>query len=536
MLELDPERWTLMEALRVQAERRGASIFASFDDGSNHSFAGLDAASDACATGLASLGVGPGDRVLIMAENSAAFLTAFFGVQKRRAVLVPVNTELKGEFLAHQLRDSQPKVIIADRQPGEGWAAGLDGVTAFVAIGDAVKTVTGKPVTTFGDLCRHIDRGDVMTPEARDICLILYTSGTSGPSKGVVIPQAHAYLFGYQQARALSLTSEDRFFVALPMFHVNALLMSLGACLVTDAQAFIAARFSASQWLNQVRSCGATVSNTLGIMAEFILQQPETALDKEHRLRSVMAVPVSDQWGVRFEARFGVRLVQVYGMTECNIISFNNDLDQLQPGCAGRVSDEFFDVRIVDPETDRTLDPGAIGEIVVRPCVPYGFMQGYYNLPDTTVRAWRNLWFHTGDAGRLDATGRLYFVDRLGDCIRRRGENISSLEIEQVLGSHPDIAECAVIGLKIDGAGGEEEIEAIVVRRKPGLDRVGLLKWSEAHLPRYAVPRFWKFVDALEKTPTGKVKKRELRDRGVTAGTWDRVEAGYRLDRGLGDR
>jgi len=302
--------------------------------------------------------------------------------------------------------------------------------------------------------------------------------------------------------------------------------MSLGACLVTGAQAYVVARFSASRWLSQVRTSEATITNCLGIMAEFILRQPETAGDRTHMLRSVMAVPVSAQWGAGFETRFGTRLVQVYGMTECNIVSFTHANDPLEPGCVGPVCEEFFDLRILDPENDQPVPAGSVGEIAVRPKVASAFMQGYLGLPEVTVRAWRNLWFHTGDAGRLDASGRLHFVDRLGDRIRRRGENISSSEIEQVLATHPVIAECSVVGIRIDGAGGEDEIKACVVRVSETVDYGELLEWSQAHLPRYAVPRFWEFVDALDKTSTGKVKKKELRSRGVTEGTWDREKSG----------
>ena len=465
------------------------------------SFAALDRASDACAAGLAGLGVGPGDRVLIVASNCLEFLIAFWGVQKRRAILVPINVELKGELLAHQLRDSAPQTDhyrsrhrgTVDNKSGE-----RGGYRSYRKSNGEGRRPIGHCLLR--RCVANTDPGSVLTPAANDICLILYTSGTSGRSKGVLIPQAHAYLFGLQQARVFPMSDTDRFFIALPLFHVNALLMSLGACLVTGAQAFIVPKFSASQWLEQVRACRATVTNCLGIMAEFILRQPETARDRDHRLRAIMAVPVSAVWAERFESRFGTRLLQVYGMTECNIVSFSRLDDPLEPGCVGAVSDKYFDLQIVDTETDQPVAEGAVGEIVIRPKVASAFMQGYFGLPEITVQAWRNLWFHTGDAGWLDKSKRLHFVDRLGDCLRRRGENISSTEIEQVLASHPAIAECCVVGVKVEGAGGEDEIMAYVVRAADTADYAELVAWSEPRLPRYAVPRFWEFVDALDKT------------------------------------
>jgi len=304
------------------------------------------------------------------------------------------------------------------------------------------------------------------------------------------------------------------------MFHVNALFMALGSCLVVGADAVIAPRFSASRWLNDIRDTGATVTNAIGVMADFILQQPASDRDLDHRLRSVLAIPVASAWAETFRARFGVRLVQVYGMTECNIVAFSHPADPLEPGCIGPVVDGHFEVAIVDPDTDEPLPPGDVGEIVVRPRHAWVFMQGYFGRPDTTLETWRNLWFHTGDAGSLDDRGRLFFVDRLKDRIRRRGENISTFEIEQVLAAHPGVAETAVVGVRVDDAGGEEEIKAYVV---PGGDVTAetLHAWVEPRLPRFAVPRFIELVDAIDKTATGKVRKEALRSRGITAQTVD---------------
>jgi crotonobetaine/carnitine-CoA ligase len=239
-------------------------------------------------------------------------------------------------------------------------------------------------------------------------------------------------------------------------------------------------------------------------------------------------VPIAEEWGHAFEARFGVPFMQLFGMTECNIVAYARPGEALVPGCAGHLLTEWFDVRIVDPDTDATLPPGQVGEIAVRPKVPGGFMAGYFRMPEKTVEAWRNLWFHTGDAGRLDDLGRLHFVDRIKDCIRRRGENISSFEIEQVLNAHPAVAESAVVGVRLAGAGGEDEVKACVVAA-PGvtLDPVALLDWCTPRMPHFAVPRFVEVVADLAKTATGKLQKTALRQAGITAATWDRESIGY---------
>jgi crotonobetaine/carnitine-CoA ligase len=199
---------------------------------------------------------------------------------------------------------------------------------------------------------------------------------------------------------------------------------------------------------------------------------------------------------------------------------------------AGHIMDEFFEVRVVDPETDAALPAGEIGEIVVRPKVPFCFGQDYFRMPERTVEAWRNLWFHSGDAGHFDQEGRLFFVDRIKDRIRRRGENISSFEIEQVLNDHPEIVESAVIGIRVEGAGGEEEVMAcIVTEGGRDIDNVALLDFCVERMPRFAVPRYVEAVSQLAKTATGKIRKEALRKLGIGKRTWDRESVGYKIAR-----
>jgi crotonobetaine/carnitine-CoA ligase len=269
----------------------------------------------------------------------------------------------------------------------------------------------------------------------------------------------------------------------------------------------------------------------LGVMAEFIMNQPATDLDKAHEVTRVMAVPASNGWAAAFSERFSVKLIQVYGMTECNIVAFTREDDAFVAGRIGMVTDELFDVSILDSDTQEAVPTGSVGEICIRPRVPFGFMDGYFGMPEVTLRSWRGLWFHTGDAGRFDDEGYLYFVDRLGDCIRRRGENISSFEIEQVLLANPGILECAVVGIKIGDAGGEEEIKACLVPATKQFDLVDFSHWCADRLPRYAVPRFVELRDSLAKTSTGKIQKLRLREEGVTETTWDREGAGIRFTR-----
>ncbi len=251
--------------------------------------------------------------------------------------------------------------------------------------------------------------------------------------KGVLLPQAHCFLFAKGAADAVALQEGvDRYFVCMPFFHANALLMQVFACLVAGTPGTVVKRFSVSSWLDQLIDSGATATNALGVMPEFIFRQPPDPRDQDHRVTRIMAVPIAEEWGSAFEERFGVRLIQGYGMTEINMVAYSDPADPVMSGCAGRVLEDYFEVIVADPETDLPLPVGEPGEILVRPRRPFCFNQGYFRMPDKTVEAYRNLWFHTGDAGRFDEAGRLFFIDRLKDRIRRRGENISSYEIEQV--------------------------------------------------------------------------------------------------------
>lgn len=530
--------WTLVHLVRRQAAEQGDRPFVRFEDGQAFTFRSLDAWTDELAGSLAALGVRAGDRVLGLVGNRAESIGMLFAAAKLGAVWVPVNTGLRGAFLQHQLHNAEPRVIVVEDRLAPNLrdvAAGPVAPEAMVIIGDPAT-----PTPT----CLHTARRllfpelralrapaglALVTPVPGDVAMIMYTSGTTGPSKGVLMPHGHCYLLGLGLAEATRLTTADRYFICMPLFHANALLMQFVGSLIAGAEVAVTERFRATSWLDEVRAAEATVTNGLGVIPEFIFRQPATDRDREHRLRLMMAIPIAEEWGPAFEKRFGVPFMQGFGMTECSIVAYTGPGDALVPGCAGYPLAEWFEVGIADPDTDAPLPPGQVGEIVVRPKVPGCVMAGYFRMPDKTIEAWRNLWFHTGDAGRFDDLGRLHYVDRLKDCIRRRGENISSFEIEQVLNAHPAVAESAVVGIKVAGAGGEDEVKAYVVPAVgTTLDPVELLDWCTPRMPYFAVPRFVEVVAGeLAKTPTGKLQKTALREAGVTSVTWDRDSVGY---------
>ena len=530
--------WTLVHLIRRQAGERGERPFVRFEDGQAFSFRALDAWTDELAASLAALGVRPGDRVLGLIGNRAESIGMLFAAVKLGAVWVPVNTGLRGAFLQHQLHNAEPRVVVLD----DRLAANLRDVAAGPAAPEAL-VVVGDPATptpaclnaarrlTFAELRALRAPADpaLVTPEPRRRGDDHVHLGHDRPVEGCAHP-ARPLLPGRSRAGR-----GHRAHVGRPLLRLHAPVPrqrpphAVPGCLIAGAEAVVTERFRATTWLEEVRAAEATITNGLGVIPEFIFRQPPTARDRDHRLRLMMAVPIAPEWGAAFEERFGVPFMQGFGMTECNIVAYTRVGDALVPGCAGYPLTDWFDVAVADPATDALLPAGETGEIVVRPRVPGCVMAGYFRMPEKTVEAWRNLWFHTGDAGRFDEAGRLHYVDRIKDCIRRRGENISSFEIEQVLNAHPAVAESAVVGIKVAGAGGEDEVKAYVVPAAgASLDPVALLDWCAPRMPHFAVPRFVEVVTGeLAKTPTGKLQKAPLREAGITTATWDRESIGY---------
>ena len=534
--------WTMTHLVRARAREHGRRVFATFEGGAALTFAGLDRESDRFAAALAASGVGPGERVMALLGNGPEILIAFFGAMKAGALIVPINTELRGAFLAHQVGNAEPAMVVAEA----GLLQAFDGIEApgparLAVVGDEAPAAlpglfAGSAVSTFEAFLAADGGGPVPETGARpgDIAAIMYTSGTTGPSKGVLLPHGHLFLMSAATARATGLTADDCYYVSMPLFHINALCAQTLAALTVGAHVHIVRRFSPNRWLDEVIACGATHTNLLGVMPEFLFNTAPTPRDRDHRLRVTLAVPIGP-WGAAFEERFGLRILQGFGMTECGMPFWCPLPDPVEPGCAGYISEQWFEACIVDPDTDMPLPAGEVGELLVRPKMPGCFFAGYYRMPERTVEAWRNFWFHTGDAARYDERGRLHYVDRLKDCIRRRGENISAFEVEQVLNAHPAIAESAVVGVRVEGAGGEEEVLALLLPEDGARpDPCELLDWCVPRMPRYAVPRFVDFVAGFEKTASGKLRKGDLRDAGLPPGAWDREQAGYTIARQLG--
>ncbi len=539
---LPRERWTLVEAVRHQARAQGEREFLSFENGERFSFAEFDRLTDCLATALADLGLTAGDRILGLLTNSKEFMITMIATHKLRAVFVPVNTELRGGFLEHQIINSSPRMIVVDDNL-MGRFSSFDpsetGIETVVGVGDEsspdisklglLAEVSQVRMDSLLDTTPNTEK--LADPSPSDVCTIMYTSGTTGPSKGVLMPQGHCYLFALGIVAAMELTEQDRYFCCMPLFHANGLFMQVYASLLAGSSCHVTKRFSVTDWLNIVREENITVTNALGVMPEFIFRSPPSPNDRDHKMTRILAIPVAEEWGVAMQERFGVKLRQGFGMTEVNMVAYSDLDDPVMSGCAGPPLSDFFEVIIADPDSDVELPRDQVGEILVRPKIPFCFNVGYFKMPDKTVEAWRNLWFHTGDAGRMDSEGRLFFVDRIKDRIRRRGENISSYELEQTLNEYPGVIESAAVGLRVPGAGGEDEIKAVIAINGPSPDPEAFLDWCVPRMPRHTVPRYLEFVAELDKTASGKIRKQAIRDAGVTENTWDRESIGYVISR-----
>ena len=401
----DPSRWALPLALTEMAAKTPDAPWITDSAGQAMTFAEAEAQALRAASYFHQMGVRGGDRVGVFMYNGCDFVRIWLGLGKLGAVAVLFNTELRGAFLRHQINDSAVSHIVSEAElmPSLADLAFELPILTTVMVAGSVRSEmpAGWTVLPWRDFV-NAPEWQGPSPASSDTACIMYTSGTSGPSKGVMMPHAHCALYGVGTIKALALTSSDRYYITLPLFHVQGLFMQLGATLLMGIPAFVLARFSASRWLTDIREQESTVTNLLGATASFVLAQPPSAQDNDNTLRAVLNGPNLPQHEAELRRRFGVQdVLSGFGMTEANVPIWGR-IGQSAPGAAGWTHDEHFEVVIADPANDRPVEPGQLGEILIRPKIPFGFMSGYFNAPDKTVEAWRNLWFHSGDAGLRD--------------------------------------------------------------------------------------------------------------------------------------
>ncbi len=503
-----PHNWTINQILFCDNDDNRIAI--DFIDGGAWTISKLRTQALIAAGELQAHGVRPGDHVVIMADNPECFCRYWLGIMLLGATMVAINTGLQGQVLTHQLKISKADHAVCDPK-----------YQSVLQHASATLNLRIPDINQDTD-CKPLPLADVYPNKPSDLACIMFTSGTSGPSKGVEMPHAHCVLFAVGTIDNYQLTSTDCFYICLPLFHANGLFMQLLACLMIGCRAVVRQRFSASNWLSDIRNTGATHTNTLGAIAAFITAQAPTELDNSHSLKVIGAAPLTESAEHSFRERFGVEhVVPLYGMTEVNIPLYGQ-LDERALGTCGREYDKYFEVTIRDPDTDEPIADEIIGEIMVRPKLPWGFMSGYAGMAEKTIESWRNFWFHTGDAGYRKSNGQFVFVDRIKDCIRRRGENISSYEVEQAFLAIDGIAEAAAFAVAADAQDGTEDEVMIALQLGVDASNEKIAEWCEIaakDLAVFAAPRYVRVVDELPKTPTGKIRKVALREEGITKDT-----------------
>lgn len=489
------------------------------------------------AGGLKDMGIKKGEKVLIMMPNSLEIIKTWLSVNLLGGIEVPINIHYKGSFLVHEVNDCAAKVAVIHEQYYGRFkevAESLTNIEHVVIVGE--KTNQDEQYWRIHQWSEiENSQNKLKKPEHMNFnepSAIMYTSGTTGPSKGVIIPYGLSGIFAQEVIEIAELTSSDVYYVCLPLFHANAQFMQVLPALIVGARVSVWPSFSASQWLNQIRECGATMTNTLGVMCEFIYRQPKSENDSNNPLRAMITLPAPKDIAKDLERRFTMKCLEGYGMTETSVFTYRKIDEPLRLGSAGKPLD-WFEVRIADPETDEELPRGKAGEILVRPKLPGTFMLGYNNVPHKTVEAWRNLWFHTGDMGKMDEEGYLYFVDRIKDAIRRRGENISSQSIEAVVNSHPKVEESAAVAVPSEyGEGGEDEVKiCVVLKEGQNLNPLELHEYCEGNMPYFAVPRYIEYLSNLPKTANEKIRKIELRENNTSNMIWDREKEGIKVSK-----
>ena len=503
------------------------------------SFSDVDKLSNRLANALNERNIGKNDTVLAMMSDSTDFVVTWCALSKLGALEVPVNTAYNGQMLSHVINDSRSETIICHAC----FLTRLVEVSAElkylkkVILLDPEQEVAITPelsniftIENFHELYQSSDEPMNVSVSGEDLMSIVYTSGTTGPSKGVMTTQRHAYRYACTIIEALELEAQDIVYTCgMPLFHVAGKWGACYATLIMGATLAIPEKFSLSSFWTDVKDFSATTSLLPGVVASLLYNQPPSPDDAISSLKKGCMVPLIPEFE-NFKERFGMKISMAYGSTECGAPTVHPmNIPVTDRRSVGQLKSDLYEVAIVDSQ-DKELPVGEIGEIVIRSKEPWIMMLGYWHRPEATANAWRNLWFHSGDAGFKDSEGNFYFVDRINDCIRRRGENVSSSEVEGIISQHPSILECAVYPVPSELT--EDDIMVgIILKPDTSLTALELMHYLEGKMPYFMVPRYVDFVKALPKTETGKIKKKELSSQGVSQSSWDSEANGYKFKR-----
>jgi carnitine-CoA ligase len=515
----------LPRLISARAAQDPQKVFLQMVDGDQMTYAELDREALLWAAALRDAGVVFGDRVATLLPKSFTAVSVWLGAAWNCAIEVSINLEFRDYMLRYVINHSQAGVLIVHEMYLERVlevAADLLYVQQVIVVGNVVGDARAKfPVVAAAKCLRSAERSDFSGPEPHDVAMMLYTSGTTGPSKGVLIPWAQSYA----SATLWPYRPGTRLYSVFPLFHVTG-KTPIYAMALANGTLIIRERFSASSFWSDVTKYECNAANLMAAPILYLESMPESGANRDNPLEFITTgrLPKDPE---AFMERFGVRIGTCFNMTEISPAICSDGRHLANNSSCGRVR-EGYHVRVVD-EHDRPLGPNEDGELVIRADDPWVLMVGYWDMPVKTLEAWRNLWFHTGDVFRYDDDGNFYYVDRLKDAIRRRGENISSFEVEAIVTDHPAVIECAAVAAKADA---EDEVMIFVVQA-PGqrISEEEMYRWLIPKMPKFMIPRYIEFVTELPKTASLKVQKGLLRERGVTKGTWDREQATVAISR-----
>jgi crotonobetaine/carnitine-CoA ligase len=522
----------LGELIEERASGLGDKIFLRFKD-QNFTYREMDRFSNRCANAFKGLGVTKGDTVSIMLANCPEFIHLWFGLAKIGAVEVPVNTSYKGEFLRHIVDQSDSKIFVIGSEFLDRLKlieTSLTKVQKVVVLGGFTKEqAAGSKIQmiSFEEFFNAPEDPVDIKILPSDPLSIIYTSGTTGLSKGALGPHKFWVVVAQKMLECREGRKDDVFFTFLPLYHFNAQCLTTMTALIVEAEMVLSDKFSASRFWDEIRKYKATQFNYLGAVIPILAKQSPKPDDLDNPVRVGFGAGCPQAVMDEVEKRFGFKCLEGFGMTEIGI-PIHVRVNDRRPSSCGKVLD-IYEIKLVDDE-DNEVPVGEPGEIIFRPREPFTMMLGYYNMPEKTLETYRNLWFHTGDLAKKDKDGYFYFVDRKKDALRRRGENISSFEVERAINTHPSVLESAAVAVKSELS--EDEVKICVVL-KPGatLTPEELIKHANDRMPYFAVPRYVEFMESLPKTPTERVQKYLLKQAGVTPNTWDREKSGVEVTR-----
>ena len=533
-LKEDMRKWVLPHILKNQAKKLGKKPFLQFGYKKPISFYQTNQLANKIANGLIKLGINKQEKVAVYMPNSDDYVITWFGILKMGAVMVPINTAYVMDFLQYIIDSSDAKVLFIaeeylDRMPPIAKKIPqLEHVIVWTRDGGIKFKKHGFNFKKMVSYKKFITPQSTKEPKVEitfmDYARLMYTSGTTGRSKGVMRPSAADYSSARNYTEIMDIGPRDVCFTCLPLFHSNAMVMTVYPALIKGSKAVVEEKFSASNFWKWIVDHKVTKFNIVGTICYFVWNTPPVPEEKKHKVKLVLGSPAPHDMLEEFMDRFNLKFMEGYGLTEIGQCTWMRPGEPFRIGSCGKEAPNY-EIKIADPETDLEVPRGEIGEIIVRPRISNVMLHYYHKMPEKTVQDFRNFWFHTGDAGRMDKDGYIYFVDRVKDYIRRRGENISSFEVEKVVNSYPEVEESAAIGVKAgEGKYAENEVMILIIPKTgKKVDPAKLIKFIEPKMPKFMIPRYIRFVKSFPKTGTQRTQKNKLREQGVTKDTWDRV-------------